>query len=84
MQKHTIEMNEIRALASKHPAERLAGCLAAQLERGANACYSGGDNEQDISVLARAAFVRTLSEEQGMSMRQALRELGARMRRLAG
>ena len=76
-------INKIRMLAESNTAGRLSDCLAAQLESGVNVCYRGKDGEEVIALLAKAAFVRSVVEEEGVSVNRALRVLGTRMRRLS-
>ena len=75
---------DISNLSSEHSATALSDCLSDQLENGENTCYQGREPTQAMAVLAKAAFVRGLVEREGLTLRQAVRELGIRMRRLAG
>ena len=77
-------ISDISKLSSEYTATALSDCLSDQLENGENACYRGREPNQVMAVLAKAAFVRGLVEREGLTLRQAMRELGIRMRRLAG
>ena len=77
-------IKKIRMLAENNTAGQLTGCLTAQLESGENACYRGEDAQRVTALLAKAAFVRSVVEEEAVSVNRALRVLGTRMRRLSG
>ena len=74
-------ISKIRRLAVEYSAGDLSDCLASQLQTGENACSR---DSEDTQLLAQAAFVRDYADREGVTLREALRELGARMRRLAG
>jgi hypothetical protein len=79
-----VEMiSDISKLSSEYTVSALSDCLSDQLENGENTCYRGREPGQAMAVLAKAAFVRGLVEREGLTLRQAVRELGVRMRRLA-
>lgn len=74
-------MTAVRNLAEKHDAEELEAMLGRAIE--GEACCGLKDAEETVAVLAKAQFVRGLIDE-GTEPREAMRELGRRMRRLQG
>lgn len=74
-----IDISEIRQLAERFTAEDLELCINQQLQTGDNLCIKGSHTEQVINELAKANFVRTMVE-QGMPIREAVRELARRIR----
>ena len=81
MDKQSISMRVIRELAEKHGAVQLEMCIDSQLSAGTNSCLRGTGTEAAIAALARAAFVRGTIDKGGMSLNEAVRLLGERMRR---
>jgi hypothetical protein len=74
-----LHLAEIRALAQRFSAEELEACIGDQLEKGANLCGPSGQTEEIIDVLARAEFVKVYMSK-GATLREAVRELGRRIR----
>ena len=81
MDKQSISMIVIRELASKYGAVQLATCIDSQLSAGTNPCLRSTGTEAAVAALARAAFVRGTIDREGMSLNEAVRLLGERMRR---
>ena len=52
------------------------------METGKNVCLKDHEHEKIVSDLAKAAFVKTLMADKGLSLPDALRELAHRMRRV--
>ena len=77
----SINIKEIRELASRFEVNMIDQCMQLALENKDNPCYSGGDSEQIISVLAKTNFIQKLMQ-QGLSLSNAMRELGKRIRML--
>lgn len=74
-------MTLVRNLAQEHDSEELEGMLNRAIE--GEACCGLKDAGESVNVLAKAQFVRGLIDE-GTEPREAMRELGRRMRRLQG
>jgi hypothetical protein len=73
-------LKEIRALSRQFSAEEIELCIVEQIERGRNICIRDRAAKDVINDLARSSFVRTMMEEHGMSLPEALRELARRIR----
>ncbi|MDA8168443.1 MAG: hypothetical protein M0Z59_01935 [Nitrospiraceae bacterium] len=73
-------LNSIRDIANKYSPEQIEECIIQQVETGANVCLEDEAHEKVVADLAKAAFVKTLMEEEGLSLPEALRELARRMR----
>ena len=54
------------------------------METGENVCLRDLVHEKIVSDLAKAAFVKTLMTEEGLTLAGALRELAHRMRLIQG
>ena len=80
----SISMREIRKLAVDNPADSLQRCMNTQLSSGENSCLPGNDAEVIISALAKATFVRGSIDKEGLTVNEAVRKLGARMRIYSG
>lgn len=78
----TGRISHVRALAQGFSAAELDRCLARQIEWQANRCLVCADSVMSVDLLARAVYVRNQVEEAGVTLDQALRELGHRMRRV--
>lgn len=52
------------------------------METGRNVCLADHEHEKIVGDLAKAAFVKTLMTDDGLSLADALRELAHRMRRI--
>jgi hypothetical protein len=76
-------MADVRSLALRFEGTQLSGCLETQLANANNACYPGTNHEHAINVLAKAGFVQQ-QMQRGLSINQAIRDLGQRMRRMQG
>lgn len=70
---------EIRELAKMFTPEELETCIALQLKAGKSACKVPGPTEHVVSELAKAGFVRSLTDE-GVPLMDAVRELARRIR----
>ena len=84
MHNKSVNIKEIRSLAVAYNADSLERCLQSQLGRGENVCRGGVDSGEVVSLLAKAAFVRGVADKEGVSVNEAVRVLGARMRGYAG
>ena len=84
MENNSISMREIRRLAVDNAADSLQRCMDTQLSSGENSCLPGNDAEVIIAALAKAAFVRGSIDKEGISLNEAVRLLGERMRRYSG
>jgi len=77
---HTsMHIGEIRELAKHFDAASIEQCMELALQNKPNPCYSAGDLEDIMNVLAKASFVKA-QQEQGESLAEAIRELGKRIR----
>ncbi len=74
-----IHLKEIKELALKYTPDQIENCIRQQIEKGENICLRDDSNEEIISELSKAEFVRMLME-QGMDLTDALRELAKRIR----
>ena len=79
MEKQDIDIKEIRELAKKFTPEEMESCIKQQLQEGTNICEVTGPAEYVIGELAKAQFVKELTEK-GMSLTDAVRELAKRIR----
>lgn len=75
-------LKTIREIAKKYTPEQIESCIITQLETGENACLRDEAHEKIVNDLAKAAFIKTLMTEKGLSLADALRELARRMRRI--
>jgi hypothetical protein len=76
-----MDIKEIRELAQRFSPDQIEQCIGQQLETGANVCLRNESTEKVINELAKAQFIRELTE-QGMALPDALRELARRMREI--
>lgn len=76
----SVPVKEIRDLAQRFSSTQIENCISHQLDDGSNPCAASKDAEAAMDALAKADFVRQLMEEQGMSLSDALRDLGRRIR----
>ena len=76
-----MDVREIRELTERFSPDQIEQCIGQQIETGANVCLRSESTEKVINELAKAQFIRKLTE-QGMSLPDALRELARRMREL--
>jgi hypothetical protein len=74
-----IHIMEIRELAKMFTPEEMETCIALQLKEGTNVCNVSGPTEHVINELAKAGFVRSLTDE-GVPLMDAVRELAKRIR----
>ena len=77
----SVPISEIRELATRFDASEIAQCQELVLQSKDNACYSAHDPEEVMNVLSKAGFVRD-QVQQGFAMKEAIRELGKRIRML--
>ena len=84
MHNKSVSVKEIRRLSVAHDADSLERCLDSQLSRGENICLPGTDAGEIVSLLVKAAFVRSVVDEERVSVNAAVRVLGARMRGYSG
>jgi hypothetical protein len=83
MHKSGIKSSKIRCLADSYAAGELQVCIQDELREGANACLAVQDQSAAVAILSMAGFVRLQMEQDGLSVQQALRILGQRMRSLS-
>lgn len=74
----------IRKLAEERSTGQLEACLDMTLRAGASDCVADAASEVAIDRLAKAVYLRKRMDREGISAREALRDLGIRMRSLAG
>lgn len=74
---------DIRRLANAFDGPAIAQCMQLALTEQANPCYSAQETSETINVLAKTGFV-VGQMQQGLTLAQALRELGRRMRAIQG
>lgn len=84
MNNKSVSIREIRRLAIADNADKLERCLDSQLNVGENDCLGGEETGEIVSLLAKAAFVRRVVDKEGVSVNEAVRVLGARMRGYSG
>jgi len=77
----TMHIAEIRELAKQFDADSIQQCMERARQNKPNPCYTAGEQEEVMNVLAKADFV-TAQIQQGRSMAEAIRELGKRVRSL--
>jgi uncharacterized protein YoaH (UPF0181 family) len=78
--RQAIHVKEIRELARRYTAEEIEACIAQQLGAGTNPCEAGESTTEIVNVLAKAEYVQHLMQEKGMTIGEAIRELGRRIR----
>lgn len=76
-------MKDVRELAKQYTAAKLSGCINDQVHLGQNDCYTNDDEEETVGVLSKAEIVRK-DVENGMDIKQAIRNLAKRMRAFLG
>ena len=76
-------ITEIRELAKQFNAGAIEECIELALQNRENPCYSRGEQEDIMNVLAKVNFVK-VQMQRGLSLAQAMRELGKRMRVIQG
>lgn len=74
-----LHLREIQELARRLDTGKLEECMHQEMEQKFNVCAEEGSIEEVMNILAKAEFVRQRMEE-GVSMRDAVRELGRRIR----
>jgi len=84
MNEYRVNISQIRELAGYYAAGELEGCIQEELGSGTNTCMLTGNHSEVISLLSMACFVRARMEQDDISLSQALRILGRRMRRVVG
>ena len=83
MSESTINTSQIRSLAVSYAAGELQVCIQDELRKGSNVCLDVPDQTAAVAMLSMAGFVRSQMEQGGLSVHQALRILGQRMRNLS-
>lgn len=79
----SMHISEIRDLANRFSSEAIEKCIQLAMENKENPCYSAIELEDAMNVLAKANFVKS-QMEQGMSLAEAIRDLGNRIRSVQG
>ena len=74
-----IHIREIRELSKRFTPSEIEGCIAQQLNEGENVCKVPGPTEHVLNELAKAGFVRDLTDR-GSPLMDAVRELARRIR----
>ena len=82
MGNNSVNISNIRRLSSRYAVVELEACIQEELKNGSNACLLIQDQSAAISILSMAGFVRARMEQDDISVYQALRILGQRMRGL--
>ena len=70
----------IRKLAERRSAGQLEACLFETLKDGSSACVPGAATAVAVDMLAKAAYIRKKMDREGISVREAMRALGAQIR----
>lgn len=83
MKTYTINIQAIRDVARRFDRQTLEQCQQQILSNLSNACYNNGNAEENISILAKAEYVRQQMDK-GKTPAEAIRELGQRMRTVQG
>ncbi len=78
-----MNIREIKGLAAEFTADELEDCIQQEVKEGANFCLNEGSTARIINALAGAETLRQLMND-GMSEREALRELARRIRQVQG
>lgn len=73
------DISEIKELAKRFNPDQIESCIVQQMKTGENVCLRSQSTEFIISELAKAEFIRGLTEK-GMGLADAMRELARRMR----
>ena len=74
-------ITEVRDLAIRLDTDAIEHCMEMALQGLSNPCYAVGDQENVMTMLAKASFVRK-QIRRGIPVAIAIRELGKRMRLL--
>jgi hypothetical protein len=83
MDQQSINIREIRDVANRFDTNSIESCIQLAMENKENPCYSAFELEDAMNVLAKANFVKS-QMEQGMSLAEAIRDLGKRIRSVQG
>ena len=75
----SLHIADVRELARYLEVDALAECMDLALQNRDNPCYSKGESEQIMNVLAKAGFVKAQMAK-GMTLVEAMRELAKRIR----
>jgi hypothetical protein len=78
-----MKTHDVKKLAEKYSPEQIEACIRQQVEKGENACDIIDETDEVITALSKAEVVRELMD-QGMTLSNALRELGRRIRAVYG
>ena len=73
------EIKNVRELAQLFNTEQISKCIDDQIETQSNSCEIFEDNIKALNTLARAGVIRQLLDK-GVSLPEATRQLGRRMR----
>lgn len=76
-------ITDIRELARRFDARAIEQCIQLALAEQANPCYTTNEASETMNVLAKTGFVIG-QMQQGMTLAQAIRELGRRIRAVQG
>ena len=77
--KSTVSIKEVRVLAGSYSQKKLEDCLNLAINNNANTCFATRNNDEAVSTLAKASFVRK-QIDQGKNLSEAMRELAKRIR----
>lgn len=77
-----IHIREIKDLASRFDPEVIDNCIRQALDFGhPRDCHLDADTEEAVDILSKAGYVRGRMED-GLSLGEAVRELGRKIRRV--
>lgn len=75
-------MKSLRFIANEYTSSQINQCINEQISDQANKCNIDGETADVVNALARAGVIRELIDN-GLSLTEATRELGRRMRSVA-
>ena len=79
---HGIHIREIKDLARRFDPAVIDGCLQQTLDSGhPQDCELDADTEEAVDILSKASYVRSRMED-GLSLGEAVRELGRKIRQV--
>jgi len=78
-----MDLTEIRRLASSYSFDQLEDLVTHMTENEGEALYTDPERAEMFNTLVKAEIVRKFVDE-GMSLPEAIRELGRRMRSVVG
>lgn len=76
-------IEHVKSIAKRYDAYMIEEAIDLQIKNGTNPIFTEGTNEDVVSILAKAKFIRD-QLDQGIKIRDALRELGRRTRMVVG